>query len=120
MAAAQVSPSRNQSRNRVPLREYRDDGAIITAPAYGNSVRIGYARVSTRAQEHQAQLDALAAAHCREIVIATASTRGDRPKLREALGQLQPGGDVEGQVGQLAAAPWRVTKSTVARTRPGG
>ena len=93
---------------------------MTTAPVYDNSVRIGYARVSTRAQEHQAQLDALAAAHCREIIVETASTRGDRPKLREALGQLQPGGDVEGQVGQLAAAPWRVTKSTVARTRPGG
>ena len=64
---------------------------MTTAPAYDNSVRIGYARVSTRAQEHQAQLDALAAAHCREIITETASTRGDRPKLREALGQLQAG-----------------------------
>ena len=66
-------------------------GTMTTAPAYDNSVRIGYARVSTRAQEHQAQLDALAAAHCREIITETASTRGDRPRLREALGQLQPG-----------------------------
>ncbi len=64
---------------------------MTTAPAYDNSVRIGYARVSTRAQEHQAQLDALAAAHCREIIVETASTRGDRPELREALGQLQAG-----------------------------
>jgi DNA invertase Pin-like site-specific DNA recombinase len=64
---------------------------MTAAPAYDNSVRIGYARVSTRAQEHQAQLDALAAAHCREIITETASTRGDRPKLREALGQLQAG-----------------------------
>jgi DNA invertase Pin-like site-specific DNA recombinase len=64
---------------------------MITAPAYDNSVRIGYARVSTRAQEHQAQLDALAAAHCREVIVETASTRGDRPKLRQALGQLQTG-----------------------------
>jgi DNA invertase Pin-like site-specific DNA recombinase len=67
-------------------------GTMTTAPAYDNSVRIGYARVSTRAQEHQAQLDALGAAHCREIIVETASTRGDRPKLREALGKLQ-GGD---------------------------
>jgi len=66
-------------------------GTMTAAPAYDNSVRIGYARVSTRAQEHQAQLDALAAAHCREIIVETASTRGDRPKLREALGQLQAG-----------------------------
>ncbi len=64
---------------------------MTTAPAYDNSVRIGYARVSTRAQEHQAQLDALAAAHCREIITETASTRGDRPRLREALGKLQAG-----------------------------
>jgi DNA transposition AAA+ family ATPase len=62
---------------------------MTTAPAYDNSVRIGYARVSTRAQDHQAQLDALAAAHCRKIIVETASTREDRPKLREALGMLQ-------------------------------
>ena len=67
-------------------------GTMATAPAYDNSVRIGYARVSTRTQDHQAQLDALAAAHCREIIVETASTRDDRPKLREALGKLQPGG----------------------------
>jgi hypothetical protein len=35
---------------------------MTTAPAYDNSVRIGYARVSTRAQEHQVQLDSLAEA----------------------------------------------------------
>ena len=64
---------------------------MTTAPAYDNSVRIGYARVSTRVQVHQAQLDALAAAHCREIITETASTRGDRPRLREALGELQAG-----------------------------
>lgn len=64
---------------------------MTAAPAYDNSVRIGYARVSTRPQDHQAQLDALAAAHCREIVIETASTRGERPRLREALGMLQAG-----------------------------
>jgi DNA invertase Pin-like site-specific DNA recombinase len=64
---------------------------MTTAPAYDNSVRIGYARVSTRVQEHQAQLDALAGAHCREIITETASTRGDRPRLCEALGRLQAG-----------------------------
>ena len=47
---------------------------MTTAPAYDNSVRIGYARVFTRAQA-QAQLDALAAAHCREIITETASAR---------------------------------------------
>ncbi len=63
----------------------------MTAPAvYDNSVRIGYARVSTRTQDHQAQLDALTAAHCREVV-ETASTRGERPKLLAAMDMLKPG-----------------------------
>jgi hypothetical protein len=35
------------------------------------------------------QLDELAAAQCREILVETASTRGGGPKLREALGQLK-------------------------------
>ncbi|AEV85155.1 DNA-invertase from lambdoid prophage e14 [Actinoplanes sp. SE50] len=56
-----------------------------------NRIRVGYARVSTRAQDHQAQLDALTGAHCREVVVETASTRGDRPKLRATLARLQPG-----------------------------
>ena len=64
---------------------------MTTAPAYDNSVRIGYARVSTRAQDHQAQLDALAAAHCLEVVIETASTRDARPKLHTTLAALRPG-----------------------------
>ena len=66
-------------------------GTMATAHVYDNSVRIGYARVSNRAQEHQAELDALVAAHCREIIVETTSTCGDRPKLREVLGQLQVG-----------------------------
>ena len=41
-----------------------------------NTVRIGYARVSGRTQDHQMQLDALAAANCREVIVETASTRG--------------------------------------------
>ncbi|WP_406276185.1 hypothetical protein OH799_04815 [Nocardia sp. NBC_00881] len=47
-----------------------------------NTVRIGYARVSGRSQDHQLQLDALDAldaADCREVIMETASTRGDRP-----------------------------------------
>ncbi len=64
----------------------------MTAPAvYDNSVRIGYARVSTRTQDHQAQLDALTAAHCREVVVETASTRGERPKLLATMDMLKPG-----------------------------
>ena len=64
----------------------------MTTPAvYDNSVRIGYACVSTRTQDHQAQLDALTAAHCREVVVETASTRGERPKLLAAMDTLKPG-----------------------------
>jgi DNA invertase Pin-like site-specific DNA recombinase/DNA-binding CsgD family transcriptional regulator len=78
-----------------PETAYRDGragtvGTMTATPAYGD-VRIGYARVSTRAQEHRAQFDALAAAHCREIIVETASTRGGGPKLHETLGQLQAG-----------------------------
>ncbi len=64
----------------------------MTSPVvYDNSVRIGYARVSTRSQDHQAQLDALAGAHCREVLVETASTRGERPQLLAALGMLKAG-----------------------------
>ncbi|MGH3437398.1 MAG: recombinase family protein [Sciscionella sp.] len=59
--------------------------------ARSNAVRIGYARVSGRSQDHQLQLDALVAADCREVVVETASTRGARPKLRALLGRLQVG-----------------------------
>jgi hypothetical protein len=41
--------------------------------AYTNAVRIGYARVSGRTQDHQMQLDALALADCREVIVETAS-----------------------------------------------
>ena len=63
-----------------------------TMPAtYSNTVRIGYARVSARTQDHQLQLDALAAAGCRDVVVETASTRAERPKLRATLATLKPG-----------------------------
>lgn len=65
--------------------------AVRPAARYDNSVRIGYARVCTRAQDHQAQLDALTGAHCREIVIETASTGGARPTLHATLERLQAG-----------------------------
>jgi DNA invertase Pin-like site-specific DNA recombinase len=85
----------NQSRNGVPpdqLRdEMRDDRLMSIAPAFDNSVRIGYARVSTRTQDHQAQLDALDSAHCREILVETASSRDARPQLRRALEILRAG-----------------------------
>ncbi|MEH0973845.1 recombinase family protein [Micromonospora sp. CPCC 205546] len=65
--------------------------AAAAPPRPHNRIRVGYARVSTREQDHDSQLDDLNAAHCREIIIETASTRGDRPKLRAALDALRPG-----------------------------
>jgi len=64
----------NQSRNGTP------DG-----------VRIGYAKISARARDHRAQLGALAAARCREIVVETASSQHIRPQLRRALDMLGEG-----------------------------
>jgi hypothetical protein len=51
---------------------------MTAVPTFDNSARIGSARISTRAQKRQAQLAALAAAQCRQIVIKTTTTRGDR------------------------------------------
>lgn len=65
--------------------------ATMSAAKHTNTVRIGYARTSTRAQDHQMQLEALAAADCREVIVETASTRGERPQLRRTLGLLKPG-----------------------------
>jgi len=65
---------------------------MTTAPAYDNSVRIGYARVSTRAQDHQAQFDALADAveqHLDTGALARIIEDGPapgRPVVRPALG----------------------------------
>jgi DNA invertase Pin-like site-specific DNA recombinase len=63
----------------------------MPAAKYTNTVRIGYARTSTRTQDNQMQLDALAEADCREVIVETASTRGDRPQLRRTLDLLKPG-----------------------------
>ncbi|MFI7455509.1 recombinase family protein [Nonomuraea sp. NPDC049714] len=64
--------------------------AVSAAPS--NAIRIGYARVSTRAQDHAAQLQLLNAANCREIVEETISTRRkDRPKLQATVASLKAG-----------------------------
>jgi DNA invertase Pin-like site-specific DNA recombinase len=53
---------------------------------------IGYARVSTRDQSHQLQLDALQGAGCAETYVETASgAQRDRPELARALATLEPG-----------------------------
>ena len=58
----------------------------ITSAAVG--LTSGGKPVSELSRKHEAQLDALAAPHCREIIVETASTRGDRPKMHEALDRL--------------------------------
>jgi len=53
---------------------------------------IGYARVSTDAQDHALQLDALKAAGCTTVWTETASgSRTDRPELRKLLEQARTG-----------------------------
>ena len=53
---------------------------------------IGYARVSTRDQNHSLQLDALKAAGCEKIFTETASgAQRDRPQLAEALAYMRAG-----------------------------
>lgn len=52
---------------------------------------IGYARVSTRDQETDLQLDALGRAGVTEIYEEKASSVGARPQLRRCLAALRPG-----------------------------
>jgi DNA invertase Pin-like site-specific DNA recombinase len=63
------------------------------APVATNSVRIGYARVSRDSQDHRLQLDALAAAACRKVVVETASSRSNRPLLGKLLAEELQAGD---------------------------
>ncbi|MFG6199939.1 recombinase family protein [Nonomuraea sp. JJY05] len=57
-----------------------------------NAIRLGYARVSTRGQDHAAQSELLNAADCRDIVEETISTRRkDRPKLQATLATMNAG-----------------------------
>ena len=55
-------------------------------------MRIGYARVSTQAQDNAAQITALLGAGCARIFEEKASAgRWDRPELHRLLEQLRPG-----------------------------
>ena len=80
------------SLNSLPARQFRDrirDDVLVSGN--DNSVRVGYAHVSTRPQDHQAQLDALAAANCRVIIAETASSRDGQPRLHRVLNTLRAG-----------------------------
>ena len=58
----------------------------------GFAMRLGYARVSTREQDTQAQLQALKTAGCDRIFQEQASGgRWDRPELQKLLDQLRKG-----------------------------
>lgn len=54
---------------------------------------VGYARVSTDEQRPDLQIDALVKAGCEHVLIdeGVSGSRGSRPALDRALGQLRPG-----------------------------
>jgi DNA invertase Pin-like site-specific DNA recombinase/DNA-binding CsgD family transcriptional regulator len=84
-----------QPRNGVPpaqLRDkIRDDRVTSISAAFNNRVRIGYARLNPRGQDHQPQLSALADAQCREILVETARCSDARPELGRAVAMLRRG-----------------------------
>jgi DNA invertase Pin-like site-specific DNA recombinase len=96
LGAAAIQPEPIDPRK--PLRDgiyppefwdgFQDNDSASTLPG-GNSVRVGYARISAHPVDDRAQLDAIAAAHCHKVIIETASARYDRPQLHRALAMLQ-------------------------------
>ena len=95
MSARDISPRRGQQQPASPPRPRL------------SSRRIGYARVSTKAQELERQIRALKAERCDEILKDTASGKSlaGRPQLRKALDSLAPGDE-------LVIAEWdRATRS---------
>lgn len=64
----------------------------MNPPVSGQSRLIGYARVSTRDQNPDMQIDALQREGCDPIFVESASGRNlERPKLEAALKTLEPG-----------------------------
>src|SRR5262245_14186749 len=84
MSARHASPRRGQQQPASPPR------------LQPSSRRIGYARVSTKAQELERQIRALKAERCDEILKDTASGKSlaGRPQLRKALDSLAPGDEL--------------------------
>jgi DNA invertase Pin-like site-specific DNA recombinase len=80
---------------------------VSPSTSRASSRRIGYARVSTKAQELERQIRALKADRCDDIFKDTASGKSlaGRPQLRKALDSLAPGDE-------LVIAEWdRATRS---------
>jgi DNA invertase Pin-like site-specific DNA recombinase len=73
--------------------EFRDGIRDYGRPDYrDNGVRIGFARICLGDPDRQAQLDALTAADCNEIIVETGRPRSaDRPELCRALEKLRQG-----------------------------
>ena len=68
----------------------------LRQPSNATQRRIGYARVSTKAQDLERQIRALKAERCGEIFKDTASGKSlaGRPQLRKALDSLAPGDEL--------------------------
>ena len=90
----------------IPRRRGQQQPAQHPRPG-ASSRRIGYARISTKAQELERQVRALKTERCDEIFRDTASGKRlvGRPQLRKALDSLAPGDE-------LLIAEWdRATRS---------
>lgn len=89
-AAPAVSGSpNNESQNHALPPRFRDRPG--RSEGFMSGSLIGYARVGPHGQGRQAQLDALIAADCREIVVETVDSRAVRPKLASTLAALRSG-----------------------------
>jgi DNA invertase Pin-like site-specific DNA recombinase/DNA-binding CsgD family transcriptional regulator len=80
-----------QPRTELVLESAVSGTAASTSAEENRSVRIGYARVRpcTRDKDDQAQLDALAGAHCTEMIVESASVFDSGPQLRRVLNMLR-------------------------------